>query len=113
MLIPSEKFLSGREEKAIAETADEGEKLRMRRRYATQRIGSQIDFVVTAIDEKEMVAVGDGHEAMEIKKQAWYLSYDQNNIPALNKGTRAEARVVMASRNMLFVEVYGDIIRVL
>lgn len=108
VLIPSEKFLSDREEKAIAGQTDEGEKLRMRRRYATQRIGSQVDFVVTAIDEIEMLATGDRHEAMEIKKQAWYLSHRQNSTrPVLEKGTRAEARVVMATRNMLFVEVFG------
>lgn len=107
VLIPSEKLLGVREEKAIAEQSDEGEKIRMRRRYAMQRIGSQVDFVVEAIDEMEMLAIGDRHEAMNIKKQAWYLSNDQNGEPALSKGTRAEARVVVASRNMLFVEVFG------
>lgn len=107
VLIPSEKLLGPREEKAIAEQTEEGEKTRMRRRFATQRIGSQVDFVVEAIDEMEMVAIGDRKEAMEIKKQAWYLSNDQSGEPALKKGTKAEARVVVASRNMLFVEVFG------
>lgn len=107
VLIPSEKLLGPREEKAIAEQSEEGEKTRMRRRFATQRIGSQVDFVVDAIDEMEMVAIGDRKEAMDIKKQAWYLSNDQNGEPALKKGTKAEARVVVASRNMLFVEVFG------
>lgn len=31
----------------------------MRRRYANQRIGSEVDFVVAAVDEESMVAVGD------------------------------------------------------
>lgn len=107
VLIPSEKLLGPREEKAIAEQKEEGEKTKMRRRFATQRIGSQVDFVVEAIDEMEMIAIGDRKEAMDIKKQAWYLSNDQNGEPALKKGTKAEARVVVASRNMLFVEVFG------
>lgn len=107
VLIPSEKLLGPREEKAIAEQKDDGEKTRMRRRFATQRIGSQVDFVVDAIDEMEMIAIGDRKEAMDIKKQAWYLSNDQNNEPILKKGTKVEARVVVASRNMLFVEVFG------
>lgn len=107
VLIPSEKLLSQREKAAIEKTSDEGEKVRMRRRYANQRIGSEVDFVVAAVDEESMVAVGDRNRAMEIKKQAWYLAHEQNGEPALRKGTRAEARVVEASRNMLCVEVFG------
>lgn len=107
VLIPSEKLLSSREERAIEEAPDENRRFLMRRRFATQRIGSQIDFVVEAVDEVEMIAVGNRHEAMEIKKQAWYLSHDQNNEPLLNRGTRAEARVVVVTRNMMFVEVFG------
>lgn len=100
VLIPSEKLLSQREKAAIEKTSDEGEKVRMRRRYANQRIGSEVDFVVAAVDEESMVAVGDRNRAMEIKKQAWYLAHEQNGEPALRKGTRAEARVVEASWNM-------------
>lgn len=107
VLIPSEKLLSAREEAAIDKEEDEGEKTRMCRRYATQRIGSEIDFVVAAVDEESMVAVGDRRRAMEIKKQAWYLAHEQNGEPALKKGTLVEARVVEASRNMLCVEVFG------
>lgn len=102
-----EKLLSTREEKAALEERDENKRFLMRRRFATQRIGSQIDFVVEAVDEVEMVAIGNRHEAMEIKKQAWYLSHDQGNEPLLNKGTRAEARVVVATRNLMFAEVFG------
>lgn len=107
VLIPSEKLLSIREETAIEKVEDEGEKVRMRRRYAQQRIGSEIDFVVAAVDEENMVAVADRRRAMEIKKQAWYLAHEQNGEPALRKGTLVEARVVEASRNMLCVEVFG------
>lgn len=107
VLIPSEKLLSQREKAAIEKTSDEGEKVRMRRRYANQRLGSEVDFVVVAVDEESMIAVGDRNRAMEIKKQAWYLAHEQNGEPALRKGTRAEARVVEASRNMLCVEVFG------
>ena len=107
VLIPSENLLGTKEENAIAKESDETKKFMMRRRYATQRIGSQIDFVVEAVDEVEMVAIANRHEAMEIKKQAWYLSHDQGNEPLLNKGTRVEARVVVAARNYMFVEVFG------
>lgn len=107
VLIPTEKLFSPREKAAIEKTADEGEKVRMRRRFANQRIGSEVDFVVVAVDEENMLAVGDRNRAMEIKKQAWYLAHEQNGEPALKKGTRAEARVVEASRNILCVEVFG------
>lgn len=105
--IPSEKFLTANEEKQLAEEKNEAEKNHMLRRFMNSRIGAEIDFIIVGIDENEQVAIGDRKEAMALKTRAWYLTTNSQGQYALNKGTKVEARVAVATQNQMTVEVFG------
>lgn len=105
--IPGDKLISEAEEKALLEEKDLRERAIRMRKYVNQRIGSEVDYIVKFVDEKECIAGGDRREAMDLKKRIWYFAKDRHEEYMLHKGKKVEARVVESAAKGLTVEVYG------
>lgn len=75
-------------------------------RIMSSMIGSEVDFVVTATDNKERKCTGSRKIAMERKRKENYFPSGKNE-PKLKEGTVVEARVTAVGETAIRVEVMG------
>ncbi len=73
----------------------------------TKRLGAEIDYVIVDLDNKNTVAVGNRHIAMEIKKNTYYFRKDRDDDYILYNDRLCEARVVATIKDGIFVELFG------
>lgn len=71
------------------------------------RLGSEIDFIVRQVDEKNQIAVGSRLEAMYRKAEDHYGVRPGASSPRLLKDMIVEARIVAVSGVSITVEVFG------
>lgn len=75
----------------------------------SKRLGSEVDFVIRAIDEKEEVAIADRKRAMErICRTEGFKAKKPNGEPLISIGNIVpRARIVSSLRGGIIVEVRG------
>ena len=76
-------------------------------RELKSRIGSEIDFVVFDLQEKERFAIASRLSAMEIIARKNYTPVHGNKKPLIVNGSRAEAKVIAVKNNLIKVDVSG------
>lgn len=76
-------------------------------RELRSRIGSEIDFVVFDLQEKERFAIASRLSAMEIIAKKNYTPVHGNKKPLIRNGSTAEAKVICVKNNLVKVEVSG------
>lgn len=108
VLIPYEWFIAERtqDKEYIKEHPEQAESYR--RLLMNRRIGSEVDFVISRIDEKSLVCAGNRLKAMSRLMQAFYFhNAPHSRKPIIEVGTKMEGRVVESSMNSMIVEVRG------
>lgn len=73
----------------------------------THRMSAEVDYVVKGVDQDAKIAVASRLDAMRIKRRRYYYARDRNGDDLIRPGIRAEARVMTAIRNGIFVELFG------
>ena len=75
----------------------------------SKRLGSEVDFVIRAIDEKEEIAIGDRKRAMErISRYEGFNARNGKGEPIISVGNIIpRARIVSSVRGGIYVEVKG------
>lgn len=71
-----------------------------------RRLGAEVDFIVTHIDEKDDVAIASRAAAMK-RRVAEYFLPDRRGVVRVRKGSLVEARVVSVIRQGIFAEIFG------
>lgn len=107
VLIPIEELLT----KIPSDDEIKGDaqaKLNYKKLLVDYRLCTEVDFIVTAIDEANKLAVASRRQAMRSIATAYYLTKAKgtSHYP-LNQGQLAEARVVNVTPYHLTVEVFG------
>lgn len=72
-----------------------------------KRMGAEIDYVITRIDQFEEVVAASRLEAMALKRREYYFRTDREGNYQIYEGVRAEARVVSVIRQGIFVDLFG------
>ncbi len=73
----------------------------------SRRMGAEIDYVVTAIDEENGLAAASRVLAMRQRRRDYFMATDRNGRHLLEQGDIAEARIVSVLRSGAFVELFG------
>lgn len=73
----------------------------------TKRIGSEIDYVVKGIDSNSGLAVASRKEAMENKRNFYYLTPTKQGTYRIYEGLCCEARVMSVIPDGIFVDLFG------
>lgn len=73
----------------------------------SRRMGAEIDYVVTAIDEENGLAAASRVLAMRQRRRDYFMATDRNGRYLLEQGDIAEARIVSVLRSGAFVELFG------
>ena len=73
----------------------------------TKRIGSEIDYVVKGIDSNSGLAVASRKEAMENKRNFYYLTLTKQGTYRIYEGLCCEARVMSVIPDGIFVDLFG------
>lgn len=107
VIIPQDFFLTERAKALIENEKDDAGKEKRTRRLVNERIGSEVDFVITKVDEENGIAVGDRLKAMKIRQKAWFFNRNRDGDYTLKPGTKVEARIVSANVNSITVEFGG------
>lgn len=94
-LIPPEKNYNGMEPAEYRE------------RQLNRRLGAEIDYIITGIDEAAHVAVGSRLMAMKLKCAQNWLRTNDKGLYILEEGDLVEARVVAVDRDEITVESFG------
>lgn len=84
---------------------DEGK--RALERELKSRIGSEIEFVVFDLQEKECVAIASRLSALERRSHINYKTRPGKKTPFIQNGGRASAKVVCVKNNLVKVEISG------
>lgn len=75
--------------------------------YVSHRMGAEIDYVVTEIDEANNLAVGSRLAAMRQRRRDFFMRRSRDGRYLLEEGDIAEARVVSVLQTGAFVELFG------
>lgn len=82
--------------------------LNFMRMLMNQRIGAEVDFIISAIDEYETKAVANRVEAMNLKRREYYLTRSRRDSTfKVNLGQKVEARVIYATSIGIGIEAFG------
>lgn len=73
----------------------------------TKRIGSEIDYVVKGIDSNSGLAVASRKEAMETKRNFYYLTPTKQGTYRIYEGLCCEARVMSVIPDGIFADLFG------
>ncbi|MCR5144737.1 MAG: S1 RNA-binding domain-containing protein [Lachnospiraceae bacterium] len=79
----------------------------IKRKHIEDRIMSEVDFIVGKIDEENGIAIANRISAMNRKKISFFFSRSRNGEYGVKEGMKAEARIVRATSNYLYAELYG------
>lgn len=79
-----------------------------RKMLLDMRIGSEIDFIVKGIDEKQGIVMASRKDAMVLMKRTYYtIKNKSTGMYAINEGARVEARVTHITSWGIGVEIFG------
>lgn len=73
----------------------------------SKRLFSEIDFIITGIDEQNDVAVGDRFKAMEKRKEIFFEKNEDDGEYRVYENCHVEARVVVSLKAGIVVEIFG------
>lgn len=73
----------------------------------SKRLGSEVDFIVKAIEDDNEIAIASRMEAMLKKRKEFLFDTDKNGEYIVNENSLVEARVVCTTRAGIIVEVFG------
>lgn len=90
----------------VIDGKDEEKKTRQIR-IASNMIGSEIDFIVKAIDDNNRSVVASRKDAMLQKVHDFYREAQADGEPLIKEGSVVEARVVAVSDIVLRLEIFG------
>jgi len=76
-------------------------------RVINARMGSEIDFIVKGIDNKDRSVVASRRAAMLRKRQTFYMDKTDTGKPMIYPGRIVQARVVAVAEKALRIEVFG------
>ena len=71
------------------------------------RIYSEIDFIVTKVDEMSLRAVASRRKAMAKIAKTYYIDPDFKGERVVRKGRKVDARIVAVSPKFLIAEIFG------
>ena len=72
-----------------------------------KRLGAEVDYIVTHIDQECEVVSASRLAAMALKRREYYFRTDRDGNYQIYEGIRAEARVVSVIRAGIFVDLFG------
>lgn len=72
-----------------------------------KRLGAEVDYIVTHIDQECEVVSASRLAAMALKRREYYFRTDREGNYQIYEGIRAEARVVSVIRAGIFVDLFG------
>jgi len=87
--------------------ADPAELLQRQNKILSSMLGAEIDFVPKGIDGKTRSIVASRKDAMQKKRQIFYMNPDANGTPMIHEGRIAQARVIAVADKVVRVEVFG------
>lgn len=76
-------------------------------KIANNMIGSEVDFVVTHMDESAGAVVASRKQAMEQKKHDFYIEKQDSGEPVITVGKDVEARIIAVAESAVRLEVFG------
>lgn len=72
-----------------------------------KRLGSEVDFIILGFDEDSQIAAASRLDAMEKKKKQFFLEKNHQGESIITEDAIVEARVVIANRAGIIVEICG------
>lgn len=91
---------------AMRENLSNAERMRELQKIGNARLGSEVTFYITDIDEPNHICIGNRVEWMKHQKVANYETPYRNKF-SLNEGDHVEARVNYVTRHKINMEVFG------
>ena len=76
-------------------------------RIMSNMLGSEIDFIIKGVDNKERSAVASRSEALAKKRKLFYYPTENSIQPLVQPGTEVEARVVAVVSTAIRLEIFG------
>lgn len=112
VLIPAEKFIKYTKTDREHMEANPEQQDSYMRYLVNQRLNSEVDFIVEAVDEKEEIVFGNRVKAMENIFLANFFGKDRSGNFLINEGDLVEARIVFSSQPFATLEVFGKEVKI-
>ena len=96
-------------EMMIVLTEDEryGDMDRRQSKIIGNMLGCEIDFIIKGMDQQSRSIIASRKEAMEKKRQTYFLSTNSDGSYQIYEGRIVQARVVAVAEKVIRVEVFG------